>query len=43
MSNKLEKLSSDTTIIKHYIKDLSFENLLDVNKQNFKKDEVKIK
>ena len=42
MSNKQRNLSSDITIIKHYIKDLSFENLRDVNKQNFKKDEVKI-
>ena len=42
MSNKQRNLSSDIAIIKHYIKDLSFENLRDVNKQNFKKDEVKI-
>ena len=42
MINKDQNLSSDITVIKHYIKDLSFENLRDVNKQNFKKDEVKI-
>jgi len=41
MSIKLQELSNDTTIIKHYIKDLSFENLCDLN-QDFKKDEVKI-
>ena len=42
MNNKLQNLSNDTTIIKHYIKDLSFENLRDVNNQNFKKDDVTI-
>ena len=42
MNNKHQNLSSDIAIIKHYIKDLSFENLRDVNKQNFKKDDVKI-
>ena len=42
MSIKLQKLSSDTTIIKHYIKDLSFENLCDLNNQDFKEDEIKI-
>ena len=42
MSIKLQKLSSDTTIVKHYIKDLSFENLCDINNQDLKKDEVKI-
>ena len=42
MSIKLKELSSDTTIVKHYIKDLSFENLCDINKQDLKKDEVKI-
>ena len=42
MSIKLQELSSDTTIVKHYIKDLSFENLCDINKQDLKKDEVKI-
>ena len=41
MSIKLQELSNDTTIVKHYIKDLSFENLCDLN-QDFKKDEVKI-
>ena len=42
MNNKHPNLSSDIAIIKHYIKDLSFENLRDVNKQNFKKNDVKI-
>ena len=42
MSIKLQELSNDTTIVKHYIKDLSFENLCDVNNQDLKKDEVKI-
>ena len=42
MSIKLQKLSNDTTILKHYIKDLSFENLCDLNNQDFKKDEIKI-
>lgn len=42
MSIRLKKLSSDTTIVKHYIKDLSFENLCDLNNQNFEKNEVKI-
>jgi len=42
MDIKLQKLSSDTTIVKHYIKDLSFENLCDINNQDLKKDEVKI-
>jgi len=42
MSIKLQELSSDTTIVKHYIKDLSFENLCNINNQDLKKDEVKI-
>jgi len=42
MSIKLQELSSDTTIVKHFIKDLSFENLCNINNQNLKKDEVKI-
>jgi len=42
MSIKLQELSNDTNIVKHYIKDLSFENLCDVNNQDLKKDEVKI-
>ena len=42
MSIKLQELSSDTTIVKHYIKDLSFENLSDINNQDLMKDEVKI-
>jgi preprotein translocase subunit SecB len=35
-------LTKNTKIIKHYIKDLSFENLRDINSQNFRKDDVKI-
>ena len=31
----------EANIIKHYIKDLSFENLQDINNQNFKEDEIK--
>ena len=42
MSIKLQELSNDTNIVKHYIKDLSFENLCDVNNQDLKKDEVKV-
>ena len=42
MSIKLQKLSSDTTIIKNYIKDLSFENLCDVNNQGFTENDLKI-
>ena len=42
MNIKLQKLTSDTTIVKHYIKDLSFENLCDLNNQDFKKDDIKI-
>jgi len=42
MSIKLQNMSNDITIIKHYIKDLSFENLCDVNYQDFKKDDIKI-
>ena len=42
MSIKLQKLSSDTTIIKNYIKDLSFENLCDINNQDFTKNSLKI-
>ena len=42
MSIKLQELTSDTTIIKHYIKDLSFENLCEINSQDFKKDDIKI-
>ena len=42
MSIKLQELTSDTTIVKHYIKDLSFENLFDIDNQDLKKDEVKI-
>ena len=42
MSIKLQKLSSDTTIIKNYIKDLSFENLCDFNNQSFTENDLKI-
>jgi len=42
MSIKLQELYDDTTIVKHYIKDLSFENLCDINIQDLKKDEFKI-
>ena len=35
-------MTKNTKIIKHYIKDLSFENLRDINSQNFRKDDVKI-
>tara|TARA_A200000113_G_scaffold205495_1_gene201790 strand:- start:959 stop:1384 length:426 start_codon:yes stop_codon:yes gene_type:complete len=42
MSIKLQELSSDTTIVKHYIKDLSFENFCDIDSQVLKNDEVKI-
>ena len=42
MSIKLQELSNDTTIVKHFIKDLSFENLCNINNQDLKKDEVKI-
>ena len=42
MSIKLQELYSDTTIVRHYIKDLSFENLCDINNQDLKKDEIKI-
>ena len=40
MSNFRKELAKETKIIKHYIKDLSFENLQDVNNQNFNKDDV---
>jgi preprotein translocase subunit SecB len=41
MSNLVQDSTKNTKIIKHYIKDLSFENLQDVNSQNFRKDDVK--
>ena len=41
MSNLKQDLTKNTKIIKHYIKDLSFENLQDLNNQNFKEDELK--
>jgi preprotein translocase subunit SecB len=42
MINLRQELTKNTKIIKHYIKDLSFENLRDINSQNFRKDDVKI-
>ena len=42
MSNLRQSLDIEAKIIKHYIKDLSFENLQDLNNQNFKKDELKL-
>jgi preprotein translocase subunit SecB len=39
MSNLRQDLTKNTKIIKHYIKDLSFENLQDVNSQNFRKED----
>ena len=41
MSNFKQSLDIEAKIIKHYIKDLSFENLQDINNQNFKEDEIK--
>ena len=41
MSNLRQSLDIEAKIIKHYIKDLSFENLQDINNQNFKQDELK--
>ena len=41
MSNLRRSLDIEAKIIKHYIKDLSFENLQDLNNQNFKEDELK--
>ena len=40
MRNLRENLADDTKIIKHYIKDLSFENLQNVSDENFKKNEL---
>ena len=42
MSNLRQSLDIEAKIIKHYIKDLSFENLQDLNSQNFKEDELKL-
>ena len=42
MSIKLQKLTNDTTIIKKYIKDLSFENLCDVHNHDFTENDLKI-
>ena len=41
MSNIRQSLDIEAKIIKHYIKDLSFENLQDINNQIFKEDEIK--
>ena len=41
MSNLRQSLDIEAKIIKHYIKDSSFENLQDINNQNFKEDEIK--
>jgi len=41
MSNLRQSLDIEAKIIKHYIKDLSFENLQNLNNQNFKEDELK--
>ena len=41
MSNLGQSLDIEAKIIKHYIKDLSFENLQNLNNQNFKEDELK--
>jgi len=42
MNFSKKDLSNDIKIIKHYIKDLSFENLQDINNQIQLNDEVKI-
>jgi|TARA_B100001093_G_scaffold29142_1_gene25440 preprotein translocase subunit SecB len=41
MTNLRQSLDIEAKIIKHYIKDLSFENLQDLNNQNFNEDELK--
>jgi preprotein translocase subunit SecB len=41
MSDLRQSLDIEAKIIKHYIKDLSFENLQDLNNQNFKEGELK--
>ena len=41
MSNLRQSSDIEAKIIRHYIKDLSFENLQDLNNQNFKEDELK--
>jgi preprotein translocase subunit SecB len=40
MRNLREHLSDGAKIVKHYIKDLSFENLQNISNQNFKKNEL---
>ena len=40
MSNLRQSLDIEAKIIKHYIKDLSFENLQNVSDENFKKNEL---
>ena len=42
MNNLRQDLTKNTKIIKHYIKDLSFENLQDVNCQELRKNDVEI-
>jgi preprotein translocase subunit SecB len=41
MSNFKQILDIEAKVIKHYIKDLSFENLQDINNQDFKEDKLK--
>ena len=41
MTNLRQSMDIEAKIIKHYIKDLSFENLQDLNNQNFKENELK--
>jgi preprotein translocase subunit SecB len=40
MRNLREHLADEAKIVKHYIKDLSFENLQNISNQNFKKNEL---
>jgi len=42
MNPSKKDLSNDTKLVKHYIKDLSFENLQDINNQTQLNNEVKI-
>ena len=42
MDKNYENLSDDMSITKHYIKDLSFENFLDVNIQKFDKNNTEL-
>jgi len=43
MNSSKKDLSNDIKLMKHYIKDLSFENLQDINNQSQLNNEVKIK